>query len=198
MPVARRPSGAEPAGRCRLGVLVNVLDLAVLVEAGRAQFPPDPGLLEAAPLGLRDVGVVVVDPDRPVAKRGGDTLGAGGIGRPDGTRQSVGRVVAEADCVVLGREPLNGDYRPEDLLADDRHVRGAIGEDGRADVEARLEVWLGRPAAAGDESGALVDTKPDVALDLGPMIGRDEGAGLGPLVEPRPDPDAVRPSADLL
>ena len=36
---------------------------------------PMPGLLEAAPLGLRQVGVVVVDPDRPVAQPRGDPLG---------------------------------------------------------------------------------------------------------------------------
>ena len=36
------------AARGRRRVLVDVLGLAVLVEAGRSQFAPDPGLLEAA------------------------------------------------------------------------------------------------------------------------------------------------------
>ena len=68
---------------------------------------PMPGLLEAAPLGLRQVGVVVVDPDRPVAQPRGDPLGAPGVRGPDRAGQPVGGVVAERDGLVLGREALD-------------------------------------------------------------------------------------------
>src|SRR5688500_4641643 len=59
----RKPESAlEPAARSRCRVLVDVLGLAVLVEAGRAQLPADAGLLEPTPFGLGHVRVVVVDP----------------------------------------------------------------------------------------------------------------------------------------
>ncbi len=61
---------SEPAGRPRCRVLPDVLGLTVLVETGRAELPADPGALEAAPFCLRQVRVVVVDPDRPVRAAG--------------------------------------------------------------------------------------------------------------------------------
>ena len=72
-----RGSPSEPPRRCRCRVLPDVLRLTVLVQTARAKFPTDAGLLEAAPLGLGQVGVVVVDPDRPVAKSAGDALRRG-------------------------------------------------------------------------------------------------------------------------
>ena len=115
-------SAAEPAGRAGRGVLPDVLGLAVFVEAAGAELAADAGLLEAAPLGLRQVGVVVVDPDRAVAQPRGHPLGAAGVGGPDRAGQPVGRVVAERDGLVLGREPLDRQDRAEDLLADDAHL----------------------------------------------------------------------------
>ena len=64
-----RPRGAQPRNqslRLRADVLPDVLGLAVLRQPGRSELAPDAGLLEAAPLGLRHVGVVVVDPHRAV------------------------------------------------------------------------------------------------------------------------------------
>jgi hypothetical protein len=45
---------------------------------------------------------------------------------------------------VLGREPLHGQDRPEDLLTDDAHVAPDVGQHGRAVEEAGLELRLGR------------------------------------------------------
>ena len=59
------PNQPRRAGR---RVLPDVLGLAVLVEAARPELAADARLLEAAPLGLRQVRVVVVDPDRAVAQ----------------------------------------------------------------------------------------------------------------------------------
>ena len=70
----RSALAGEPAGDGRLGVLVDVLGLGVLLEAGGAELAPEPGHLEAAPLRLRQVGVVVVDPDRAVAQCAGDPV----------------------------------------------------------------------------------------------------------------------------
>src|SRR6476660_9467355 len=120
-PGAPSDSAPEPARRAGVRVLPDVLGLAVLVEAAGPELATDPRLLEAAPLGLRQVGVVVVDPDRPVAEPGGDPLGATRVGRPDRAGQPVGRVVGELDRLLLGREALDREDRTEDLLADDPH-----------------------------------------------------------------------------
>ena len=126
-PAARGPvpplSAAEPAARAGRRVLPDVLGLAVLVEAARAELAADPRSLVAAPLGLRDVDVVVVDPDRPVAEASGDALGTPGVRGPDRPGQAVRRVVAEGDRLVLGREALDGQDRAEDLL---RTIRIAL------------------------------------------------------------------------
>ena len=124
----------------------------------RAELAPDPRLLVAAPLGLGQVGVVVVDPDRPVAETRRDALGPARIGRPDRAGQAVRRVVAEGDRLLLGREPLDrsGPDRTPPRGRCASSLRD-VGEDRRAVVEAGLELGLGRPAAAGDQPRALGD-----------------------------------------
>src|SRR4029079_6148626 len=186
------PSAGEPAAGDGLRVLVDVVRLAVLVEPGRAQLAAKARLAEAAPLRLGHVDVVVVDPDRAVAKRCGDALGATRVVGPDRAGEAVRRVVAERDGLVLRREPLDGHDRSEDLLADHRHVRRAVGEDRRAEEEAGLEVRLLGRAPAGPESGPLADRLGDGALDLRPVIGRDQGSGLGRGVEAVAQPDLLR------
>ena len=150
-----RPSEPARGPGCR--VLPDVLGLTVLVQTARAKFPADPRLLEAAPLGLRQVRVVVVDPDRPVAQPAGDALGARGVGGPDRAGQPVGRVVAELDRLVLGREPLDVRTGPKTSSRTIAHVAADVGEDRRAVEEAGLELGLVGSAPAGDEPGALVD-----------------------------------------
>ena len=80
--------------------------------------------------------------------------------------------MAEGDRLVLGREPLDGQDRAEDLLAHDPHRRRDVGEDRRAVEEAGLELRLVRAAAAGDQPGALGDGARDERLDLGAVLGR--------------------------
>src|SRR5256885_13914329 len=94
-------------------VLPDVFDLAVFVQPGRPELAPDAGLLEATPLRLRDVGVVVVDPDRPVAQPLRDPLGPAGVLRPDGSGEAVHGVVGDAHGVVLAGERLDREHRPE-------------------------------------------------------------------------------------
>ena len=98
----RRRSDCQPPNQ-PLGpgrrVLPDVLGLAVLVEAGRAELAADARLLEAAPLGLRQVRVVVVDPDRPVAQAAGDPLGAAR------RRRSRRRRPARRSCRWRARSP---------------------------------------------------------------------------------------------
>src|SRR4029078_5424900 len=58
----------EPVLHGRPQVVPDVLGLAVLVETGLAELAAHARLLVAAPLGLGDVRVVVVDPDRDTAQ----------------------------------------------------------------------------------------------------------------------------------
>src|SRR5262245_46277604 len=99
--------------RARPDVLPDVLDLPVLVEAGWPKFAADPGLLVSAPLGLRHVRVVVVDPDGAVAKPPGNPLSAAGILRPHGSGESVDGVVGDGDSLVLIAEAFDSQHRAE-------------------------------------------------------------------------------------
>src|SRR5699024_2865985 len=58
----------EPAGDRWLGVFVNVFGNGVFFQAGHAEFTTNAGLFETAPFCLRQVWVVVVDPDRAVTQ----------------------------------------------------------------------------------------------------------------------------------
>src|SRR5699024_10950734 len=79
----------EPAGDGRLGVLVDVLGLGVLLEARRPELAADAGVLEAAPLRLRQVGVEVVDPDGAVAQAPRDPVRGPGVRGPHRAGQAV-------------------------------------------------------------------------------------------------------------
>src|ERR1700733_2620478 len=101
-------SAGEPAGGPGAGVVVDVLALLVLLQAGRAELTADARTPEAAPLGLWQVRVGVVEPARAGPQRARPPLGASGIGGPDRPSQTVRGVVAEPDRLLLGTEPLDG------------------------------------------------------------------------------------------
>src|SRR6478672_3980647 len=94
-PVSKRASRnhslvttSEPSRRCGRDVVPDVLGLLVLLEAGLPELASDAGLLVAAPLGLGDVRVVVVDPHRPHAQPPGHALRPAGVLGPDGPGQA--------------------------------------------------------------------------------------------------------------
>ena len=66
------------------------------------ELAADTALLHAAPLGLRHVGVVVVDPHGSVTQAARHALGTPGVLRPDCAGQAVDRVVRDGDGGVLG------------------------------------------------------------------------------------------------
>src|SRR5690348_10496128 len=103
----------EPAGGGRCEVGPDVLGLAVLLEAGEAELASGAGLLEAAPLGLRYVGVVVVDPHRAEPESAGDALTAAGVAGPHRSGQAVDGVVGQSHRLVLGAERLHRQNRTE-------------------------------------------------------------------------------------
>src|SRR3954465_14298751 len=144
----RPPSGMEPELRLGIDVVPDVLGLAVLVEPGRAELAADAGPAEAAPLGLRYVGMVVVDPHRAVPQPVGDPLGPPGVLRPHGTGEAVGGVVRDAHRVVLVGEPLDGQHRAERLVVHHRHVLSALVENRWQEAEATRERRVVRRAPA--------------------------------------------------
>src|SRR4051812_42675316 len=87
-------SALEPADWPRGGVAPDVFGLPVLGQPRRSELAPVAGPSEPAPLGLRQVGAEVVDPDRAVPEGPGDPLGPAGVGGPDRTGESVVGVVA--------------------------------------------------------------------------------------------------------
>src|SRR5690606_37375777 len=143
-------------GDGRSEALVDVLGLLVLGQPGRTELTAEPGLLEAAPLSLRQVRVVVVDPDRAVAQTPGDALCATCILRPHGTGETVDRVVRGLDGFFFGLERLDGDDGAEGLVAHDGHSALHLVEDRRQIIEAVCEVAL-RRFPAGAQSCALRD-----------------------------------------
>src|ERR687890_2189672 len=94
----------EPALLDRPDVVPDVLGLAVLLETRLPELAPDARLLVAAPLGLGDVGVVVVDPHRPHAQAGRDPLAPAGVLSPDRAGEAVDRVVRDPHRLVLVAE----------------------------------------------------------------------------------------------
>src|SRR4029078_4072180 len=97
----------------------------------------------------------------------------------------------------------------EDLLADDPHVAPYVGDDGGPVEEPVLEPGPIRAAAAAGHphplrrglrgTSAAADPTPPlahgprhVALDLGPVVGRDKGTGLSGVVRATPQSDPVR------
>src|SRR5262249_15062406 len=118
----KRPLAGEPVRGSRARVVVDVLFLLVLLQPGGAELAADTRLAEAAPLGLRQVGVVVVDPHRAVAERAGHPFGLTGVRRPHRPGQPVRRVVAEPDGLLLGAEPLHRHHRAEHFLLHPPHL----------------------------------------------------------------------------
>src|SRR5699024_11096668 len=83
----------EPAGLGGAQVLVNVLGFLVFGQPHRAEFAAVAGHAVAAPFGLRQVRVEVVDPDGPVAQPRGDAFDPARVLVPDARREPVRGVV---------------------------------------------------------------------------------------------------------
>lgn len=94
--------------------------------------------------------------------------------------EAVLGVVGEGHGLVLGAEGLDGEDRPEDLLADDAHLAVAVVEDGRLVEVAVLGALRGRlgALAAGAQHRALLEGGLDVHLDLGALLLGDQRAAL--------------------
>src|SRR5690606_491040 len=151
----------------------------------------DPGALEAAPLGPREVGAVLVDPHGAVPQRGRDPLAAPGVVGPHPAGEPVVGVVAQLDGLGLGAERLHRDDRPEHLGLHDVHVPGAAGEHGGPVEVALGQFGVVRALAAGDDLRALLDAARHRGLDLGAVLGGDQRAAAHPLLLAAADDDRI-------
>src|SRR2546429_6248783 len=150
----------------------DLLHLRVLFHAEAPALAPDAALLEAAEGGVEEVDAVV-DPHDPGADAPGERERLGGVARQHHAAEPVGRVVRDADRLVLVREGDDGHDGPEDLLLRDADVVGHRAEDGGLEEIAAPEFL--RPAAAVGEDGALPLARLDVLLDLLPPLLADHG-----------------------
>ena len=166
----------------------DVLDLLVFGQAVFAEFTADAGLLHAAPLGLRDIGVEVVDPDSAVAQAAGDSFGAAGVFGPHSTGEAVDGVIAQCHCGVFGSlrglagEGFDRQHGAEGLVVDAAHRLVAAVEDGRQVVGA-LRQFAFAALAAGAQNSAAFDGLFHVAVHLVQVVFADERAGLGVFVK---------------
>src|SRR5262245_32119552 len=149
-----RPSGPAEHG----------LQLEELLEAGLSPLAAVARLLVAAEAG-GEVRTGAIDVDVAGADLPGDLAGALGVAGRDVSREAVQRVVGDLDRLRVALVGQDGEDRPEDLLARDRHVVADVAEHGRLDEVAALEA--GRTSrTAGRQLRALVDAGLDQALDL--------------------------------
>src|SRR6476660_6833676 len=157
------PRVPRPAGPAEIDV--DVLELAVFVEADLAVFATDPRLLVSAERVARVDHVVVVDPHGARAQALGDANGPRGVARPYGTGKSIDRVVRQTDGLFFVVEGDNREDRPADLLMGDLHRVVDADEDRGAVVVPAVVALDGRALPADQHVGAFPAPDAHVALD---------------------------------
>src|ERR1700682_1056062 len=145
----------EPPLGARVGVLPDVLDLAVFVETDAAEFAAVARALHTAPFSLRHVGVVVIDPDRAVPQAFRDPLSLACVLRPDRACEPVDGVIGQSDCLVLVGECLDGEYRTERFLSCHQHSRVAAVQNGWRVEEAVAQMRVVRSVSAASQYRAF-------------------------------------------
>src|SRR5262249_41172624 len=152
---ARRAS-KDDLDRLFFGVAQQLLQAAFLADAG---------ILQAAIGRTLEVVADPIDPDaaglHPARRvdRALDVLG------PHRRREPIFERVGKLDDRVLVAPGEHGDYRPENLLARDLHLRMNVAEHRRLDPVATLELLAGRPLATGHQLSAVVDARLDHHVD---------------------------------
>src|SRR5699024_10401463 len=161
---------------------VDVFGHGVLFHAGNTEFATNTGLLESAPLCLRQVWVVVVDPDGTVTQfarnAGGDTR----IGRPDCAGQTVVGVIGNGDGFIFGRESLDGDDRAKALFNNRGVVCGALVQHGWR-IEKAIFVFWSTPVATDAKTCTGFNAAIDIVGDFIAVLSRDQWSGFGFVIE---------------
>src|SRR6185369_9642605 len=97
--------------------------------------------------------IAAIDIDSARGGAGCQCFAARGVLGPDGSRETVGAVVHEADAFILGIYGHDADHRPEALLHHDAHGVVHIVKHGGLEEVA----GAGRAFAAGEYLGAAVN-----------------------------------------
>src|SRR5690606_3479866 len=105
-------------------------------------------------------------PDRPRLEAGCQPVSPGDVAGEDAGGQPVRRVVRPGNDLVLAVERKHRHDRTEDLVGDDLHVVGAVGEDRRLDEVSGVETVATGASATGDDPGSGSSTGLDVAENL--------------------------------
>ena len=129
----------------------EVLDLGVLVDPVLGALAADAGLLDATEGALGAGHHALVDADHAGLHLLADAPALADVVGVEVAGQTDGGVVGEVDGLLLLGELHDGEDGAEDLVLEDLHLGGEVGEDGGVVVEA-AEVAL---AAAVDALGAL-------------------------------------------
>src|SRR5271170_4516752 len=127
----------------------------MLLEALDAVLPADTAHLVSTERGVGAVEHAAVDHQRA----GADTTGDGHgplVGAMDSAGQAVGGVVRHLDgAVVTAVVRGYGQHRPEDLLLEDRVVRGDVRNNGRCHEESAVQT-VGHAATDGDAASVTL------------------------------------------
>ena len=121
---------------------VHGLELSIVIKRSLAQLTSNTTLLESTERKLVMKGVVCVDPDGTCAECIGDLNGGVQVGGMDGSGETVGAAVADADGVFLGGEFGNRADRAEDFFLHDLHVLRDVAEDGGLNEVASVSLAL--------------------------------------------------------
>ena len=131
-----------------------MLDSGVVVEAVGREVLAVAGVLEATVRHLRDERNVRVDPHAAEIEVLGESHRAGVVPGPDARREPVLHPVGPLEGLLLVRELLHGDDRPEDLVLDGvvslleaRHDRRLVEVAARS-LAVPAELDRGRATAA--------------------------------------------------
>src|ERR1700730_3104185 len=161
----------------------DVLLLGVLVQCVRSAFAPEAALLVAAEGVVRVDDVPVVDVDHAGFQAPGDVECPLFVAAPDAGGQAVVGVVGDRDGLVDRVVGQDREYGPEHLFPGDGHVVGDVGEDGRLDPVADLELRPVGGAAADGGGRALGLGAVEVAKDPLLLLPGDDRAYVGGRIE---------------
>src|SRR6202030_4222742 len=124
----------------------NLFRFQIFFQAPGPQLAAEAGLLVSAPWCLNVSGLHVIDPHDPGAQSLYHAKRFVNVTSPHRGRQTVRRVVRDADGIRLAVKRNHRCYRPEDFFASDARTIVHVEENRRLQVISLSEL-LGPPAA---------------------------------------------------
>ena len=112
-------------------ILVDVLLFGEINQRVRAVQSAEPAALISAHFRFREQTVVIVDPDRAVSERPGNTQGAGPVVRPDAGGKAENRVVRFGDGLSFRLECFDDDQGTENFFLTKECAGIRVGDECR-------------------------------------------------------------------